>query len=326
MQINGYISIDIKENLSQYMKTSICSIKINMKLGTGFFIKLPIPSKEKPMYGIMTNNHVLNSECIKPGNSFSVRTNIHQWNVILNENDFIFTSELLDVTFIQLTNSSFIESSVIYYLEPSFERYKEEDKIFIFQYPKGNLSSAEGNIRSLSGFNYFHSASTEGGSSGSPLLNYETKVIGIHKAGIEQEKKNIATDINIIYYALRTLYNKKYINKIEKARAPARELSEDEISELKKRGLKETKYPNIYKCPYLKNSSQILFFYRTNHAWYFTTQNKNEFNYKKFKIYHWNLINAYEPLEKAISHSDVKLEHHHKLIMMWLKLSELKYM
>jgi len=315
------------------MKTSICFIEINDGGGTGFFIKFPIPSKEKPMYGLMTNNHVLNSDSVKPGNSFSIRLNGIKKEIILNEHDFIFTSELIDVTFIQL-NDDFIKDMKLknphfQFLDPYFDDCKKEDEIYIFQYPNGELSSSKGEIQSISGFNYFHTASTEGGSSGSPLLNNDMDVIGIHKAGIRKKRINIGTNINIIFYAIRTLYNKSYINDINKAREPTRELSEDETKTLKNYRLQKTQIPNMYKCSY-DNSSLVLLFYRTNHSWYYTTKNKKEIekriNLSNIKLHAWNLINIYEPIEEIIRLSNEKLEHHHEQIIMWLKCSELMFM
>jgi ankyrin repeat protein len=330
----AYYPIVVKARLTYVMKASICIIKIKNSSGTGFFVKLPIPSKERPICGLMTNNHVLNSKNIQPGKSFSIRINKFKKEIVLTENDFIFTSDFIDITFIQLDNA-YIEDIIlnnpgITMLTPYFDNFNKKDQIYIFQYPKGKLSYAEGKIQSISGFNYFHTASTEGGSSGSPLLNKDMSVIGVHKAGIEEESKNIATNINVIIYAIGTLYNKRYINSLNKAKEPTRKLSEDEIKVLKKHDLKETKFPNLYKCPYTEKPSLIVLFYRTNHAWYYTTKNKKEFknetDINRIKIYHWNLINVYEPLEKIISRSEEKLEHHHELIIMWLKLSDLMYM
>jgi len=334
------------------MKGSICFIKKNnIGLGTGVFIKLPIPSKEKPMYGLMTNNHVLDSDSIKPGYSFSIILNILKKEIIINKSNFIFTSKFIDVTFIQLSNEVIndIKTNNPYFqfLDPNLDNCYEEEEIYVFQYTNGELSSAKGKIQSISGFNYFHSVSTDRGSSGSPLLNYDMKIVGIHKAGIEKKEKNVATKFSVIYYAISILYNKSYINSIDKAREPTRKLSEDETKELKEHGLIETKLPNLYKCPYEKNSSLILLFYRTNHAWYYTAVKKNKINYENIKIYHWNLINAYEPIisyeidykniennkfskfnliKETIGYPEKIPEHRHKLIIMWLKLSELMYM
>jgi hypothetical protein len=330
MNIDGYLSLTSKDKLSQLMKTSIGFITFNNTGGTGIFVKLPIPSKEKPLYGLLTNNHVLDADCLKPGNSFTIGVNNIKLDVVLNENDFIFTSKLIDVTFIQLNNqfiNKYLIHSLIIFLDPCYDEVgKVDDTIYIFQYPKGILSFAEGRIQSISGFNYFHSASTEGGSSGSPLLNDQARIIGIHKSGLKVEQKNVATKFNVIDYAIRTLYHKRYIYDLEKARNPPRALSYEEKKQLKSHGLKETEFPNLYYCSFIKNTSLVLLFYRTNHAWYFTTRNKNNINYMEIKIYSWHLIHLYEPIENILKQSEEKLEHRHELLIMWLKLSELKYM
>ena len=203
---------------------------------------------------------------------------------------------------------------------------KKKKSIF-FQYPKTILSFASGIIESSSGFNYFHNASTNSGSSGAPLINNNIKVIGVHKMGIISEKNNVATNLNIVKYAISTLFNKDYINDIKKARESTRKLSDDEIEELKKHGLKETSLSNMYKCPYFSSSS-VMLFYRTNHGWYFTKKEKNKTNYvlKEIKLYNWTLINIYKKIEEIINEFGKELEHRHELIISWLKISELMYM
>jgi len=116
------------------METSICLIEINIPIGTGFFVKLNIPSKEKPMYGLMTNNHVLDSESIKPGKSFFINFNNKFKKKINIKNDFIFTSEFIDVTFIQLNNEiindikSFNPS--LQFFEPNINECTKKEDIY----------------------------------------------------------------------------------------------------------------------------------------------------------------------------------------------------
>ena len=241
---DGYIPTVIKEVLTYSRKYSTCFIEINNGGGSGFFVELPIPSEENPMSGLMTNNHVLDSKCIQPGNTISIRLNEYKKEFVLNEKDFIFTSELIDVTFIQLSNEiidDIILNCPIHFLYPRFDNHKKGNLIYILQYPNKEFSYAKGRIQSITGFNYFHTASTERGSSGSPLLDREMGIIGIHKAGSESKKLNIATNINVIIYAIRLLYNKRYINDLNKAREPTKVLSEDETKLLKKKWFKTSK-------------------------------------------------------------------------------------
>jgi len=73
-----------------------------------------------------------------------------------------------------------------------------DETIYIIQYPKGKLSVSYGildNIYEDKKFNFNHKCSTEGGSSGSPILNINNKLIGIHKEGYNN-KKNKGTFLN----------------------------------------------------------------------------------------------------------------------------------
>jgi len=336
LNLKRYISIKVYNELLNISKKSVCLIKTKIKGGTGFLIKLSISSMEKTIYGLITNNHVINSNFIKNNKSFSIYLNHYpknsdlidfsHYDISLDENQFIFTSELIDITFIQLPDE-YSKNPDFVFLDPYNDNCDENELIYVFQYPKAIFSFATGNIDSSSGFNYFHDASTNDGSSGAPLINENLKVIGVHKAGLTSERKNIATNINIVNYAINTLYYKDYINDIKKARERTRELSDNEINELEKHGLKETSLPNMYKCPY-SSSSLIMLFYRTNHGWYFTIKNKKDIisTLDKIKLYKWTLININKTIEEIIGECDEKLEHRHKLIISWLKISELMYM
>jgi len=356
---NGYMTIMAKDKLIEITKKAISLVILEDKTcGTGFFIKLPIPTNEKPMYGIMTNNHVINSEYIKSYASFKIKINNESYIIDFNESNFIFTSELIDITFIQL-NVDFIKHYDFIFLEPCYDEPNKNEMIYIFQYPKAKLSFASGYIEDHFGFNYFHNTSTNRGSSGSPLLNKFMKVVGVHKIGISTDNGdiNLATDFTTIDYAIRTLYNKSYINEIIKAKEPTRSLTKHEDSLFKKYGLEKTPLLNMYYCPYIEYPSSVLLFYRTNHAWYFTRREKSNICYHldNVKTYNWTLINTDESFTKALENKfskdesftktlenkfnkdesftktlenkySKKLEHHHELLITWLKLSELMYM
>ena len=58
--------------------------------------------------------------------------------------------------------------------------------IYIIQYPEGELSVSYGILNKIyedKKYNFNHKCSTRGGSSGSPILYKNNKLIGIHKEG-----------------------------------------------------------------------------------------------------------------------------------------------
>jgi len=322
----------------------------------------------------MTNNHVIDSNFIENNEYFKIYLNQlpekleedskNSYKISIDKNNFIFTSELMDVTFIELSDRDIQNPNFTFFdLDNDFNDGNKQ--IFVFQYPKGKLSFSTGNIISSSCFNCHHTASTNGGSSGSPLLNEKMKVIGIHKGCFltpNDEVLNIGTKFSYIQNAIDILFNKRYINDITKARKPARKLSDDEEKELENHGLnkmKEKELCNVYECSYFSaNCHAVMFYYRTNHGWYFTLKYYNnikiikesDLSLKTFKTFSWIFINPYKKYEEIINEfktlifeeffneEDKKhnskgvlefrdhLDHRHELIISWLKASELMYM
>ena len=91
----------------------------------------------------------------------------------------------------------------------SIKNLKHTD-IFILQYPKGNeLSFSLGQITIIDDELIKHSASTDGGSSGSPIISRQNiyNVIGVHYGG--NEKGNRAHTISIILKDIKDKYKYK---------------------------------------------------------------------------------------------------------------------
>lgn len=319
----------------------------------------------------MTNNHVINSNFIENNEYFKINLNLLpeeleedskiSYKIPLDKNKFVFTSELIDVTFIELSEKD-IKNPDFTFFDPDNDFNDESEQIYVFQYPEGELSFSTGYIISSSCFNFCHTASTKCGSSGSPLLNKKMKVIGIHRGNYrtpDDEILNIGTKFSYVQNAINILFNKSYINDITKARKTARKLSDDEEKELENHGLnkmEEKELCNVYKCPYFsENYLGIMFYYRTNHGWYFTLRDDKNIKNKKenslyFRTYSWIFINPYKKYEEIINEfkklifeeffneEDKKhnmnrvlefynhLDHRHELIISWLKASELMYM
>jgi hypothetical protein len=228
----------------------ICLIENDEGSGSGFFIEIPIPLKKKPIRGLMTNNHVLNENYLKEGKSFNISiSNGSKHTIEINGNDFIFTSELIDITFIEL-NEENIKKINPHFLKPNNENgnikdANTSDSILIIQYPQKKLSFARGNIRKRRSFDYYHEVSTNEGSSGSPLLNKNNYVVGIHKSSIitdqydidSKDNVNVAVKISEVIYAIRMLYNNESFYEIKIARKSPRKLTEMEIKELEEYGI-----------------------------------------------------------------------------------------
>ena len=84
--------------------------------------------------------------------------------------------------------------------------------IYIVQYPGGNdLSYSEGKIKEINNYEIIYDASTQSGSSGSPILIKDTtEIIGIHKQGNNFKIENYGT---LIYSFIQILNYKKLIYK-----------------------------------------------------------------------------------------------------------------
>jgi len=100
------------------------------------------------------------------------------------------------------------------------------EKIYIVQFPFGkNMSHSKGKIININKYEFIHKASTEPGSSGSPVfLEQSTKVIGIHKQSDINKNNNFGDFIFPIINKLKFIYNnKKDENKKQKEKEKPKE-------------------------------------------------------------------------------------------------------
>ena len=223
--IKGHGSPVTKKELTELFEKdkAMCKISyetLDKKQGkaSGFFCELDnFPIK----YALFTNNHVLNESSIEIDKniyfeylekSSSNLYNIKEKKLKITENRRVFTNKELDYTCIELLESDgisdFFEIDGIFdffEIEPDLFKYGDKflvnNDIFVLQYPNFNtdLSFSYGKILSIENNEIIHSSSTEGGSSGSPIIRRckDNYVIGLHSGGIQNIKKeykyNIAT-------------------------------------------------------------------------------------------------------------------------------------
>ena len=199
---------DLEKSMCKIFFQKIENKKINEGSATGFFCELyNFPIK----YALFTSNHVLDEKNTKLGNIINIeyfkKNKIVQKKIKINEKRKVFTNKELDYTCIQLFESD--EIKYFFKIDPIlFSEEKnclENSEIFILQYPLGNeLSFSYGKILSLEDEKIIHSASTEQGSSGSPIIRRckDNYLIGLHCGGIIEnnnygiEFKSILNDIN----------------------------------------------------------------------------------------------------------------------------------
>jgi ankyrin repeat protein len=342
------------------IERSICLFKVGEDYATGSFIEIPIPSSEDPMRGLITNNHVINENKLKSGESFEIYKS-SEYNkpiqIKINDKSFVFTSELIDITFIELSDKTINEFNP-YFLNISNIDVREDESINILQFPNKELSLANGKIEEIYSFNLYHNASTYFGSSGSPLLNGNYEVVGIHKSSLKDKKMNVAVKFSEIEYAIRTLYDNIDVYGIRKARESAKLLSETEMKILNEYGLKlklssddikelkeeidqlnisenektmqlnelEIVQKSLFYCTF----SEKLLLYRTNYVWYITYLSKEEnnfiskFNLDNLKLLDWYpLISNSKELDSSI---ESEIEGREFILITWLKLTELMYL
>ena len=172
-------------NLVQVCK-SICKIKYSNRCGTGFFIKLYLDDKE--LYCLMTNHHIVTGENIESKDIIDIYFNLEkEWKKIKLDSDkrFIIYDIDIDITIIGIIPEDNIKKK--FFLLPNLNNINYANKnIYIPQFPQGkNLSYSEGKITNVNDSMLTYDASTNKGSSGSPIfLKETTEVIGIHRKWI----------------------------------------------------------------------------------------------------------------------------------------------
>ena len=146
-------------------------------------------------YCLFTNNHVLNKSNIEIGNNINFEYYNGDKKIEIAKNRKVYTNEELDYTCIEIFESDGIIN--FFKLDPLIfkddKKYLENSDIFILQYPNSNeLSFSNGKIKSLKDNKIIHNASTDHGSSGSPLIrrSKDNYIIGLHFGGIKKNEKN----------------------------------------------------------------------------------------------------------------------------------------
>ena len=221
MECEDIIKDEIKldnpiDPIDKTMKVAKGTVKIELSndkgLASGFFLQLK--RNNKNFYCLMTNAHVVNEDMIKNKEKIKIKYDIEEkeLNLELNEEERIINCLKdfgYDISIIEIIPKDEIKDKT-YFLEPNTDDYNNfiEKEIQIIQFPEGNrLSLSKGKITGKLKTHddmFFHEASTEYGSSGSPIvLKNDDRVLGIHKGAIEGKEKNIGIFIGDIVESLK---------------------------------------------------------------------------------------------------------------------------
>ena len=259
------------EEMQRWAKAS-CKIILGPCIwGSGFFVVFRI-HENQDLCGVMTNNHVLDESTLEVEKNVQLRLhNDETITVQLRRVGIRFTCPLLDVTFIELKEAD-VQTTVhhgVQFLKlcSSHQCTRPGTEIAIMQYPQNHsaLAFAQGKVYSLWGTCILHDVSTHYGSSGSGIVSMRSgEVVAIHCARRPDMKVNVGIRAPLTIQAIARVINVNIAH-----HKPAKDLSHRELQELKLLGLHPTKNKFLFISP----SSLFvtpLWFYRTNHAWYWT--------------------------------------------------------
>ena len=203
--------------IDKTMKVAKGTVKIELSndkgVASGFFLQLK--RNNKNFYCLMTNAHVVTEDMIKNKEKIKIKYDIEEkeLNLELNEEERIIINCYegfgYDISIIEIIPKDEIKDKT-YFLEPNTADCDDfiEKEIQIIQFPDGKrLSLSKQKItgkHKTYDYMFFHEASTEKGSSGSPIvLKNDDRVLGIHKGAIEGKEKNIGIFIGDIVESLK---------------------------------------------------------------------------------------------------------------------------
>ena len=227
------ISYETTKTIIDQMEQNICKIKIGSIQGTGFFCEIPFPDKNNMFPVFITNNHIINEKILYAENAvIEIEIKYDGIKKLNLNNRYKYTNKEYDITIIEIKNTDDIISFLqlddtiinnIIKNENKNELYINKT-LYIIQYPNGKLSVSYGTLETILNekkYYFYHKCSTKGGSSGSPILNLDNKIIGIHRQGFNNNNNdnNKGTflnfpikefiELNYPDYNLR-LFNNKY--------------------------------------------------------------------------------------------------------------------
>ena len=134
------------------MKKNICKIKIGQKQGTGFFCKIPFPSKYYMKPVLITSSYLINEEILNNEEEIIIKIEEDIDIKTINlKNRMKYINKLYNIAIIELID----DYNITNYLELDERIINNKDidnkneNIYIIQYPEGKLSVSYGIINNI---------------------------------------------------------------------------------------------------------------------------------------------------------------------------------
>lgn len=276
------------EEIQRWAKASCKIILGPCTWGSGFFVVFRI-HENQALYGVMTNNHVLDESRLE--NEQNVQLRLHNDETItvpLRGVGIRFTCPLLDVSFIELKEADVLTMGHhgVKFLKlcSSHQCTCPGTAIAVMQYLQNHskLAFAQSNVNSLWGTCILHGVSTNCGSSGLGIVSMRSgEVVAIHCARRPGMKVNVGVRAPVAIQAIEKVINVNIAH-----HKPAKDLNHRELQELQMLGLHPTKNKFLFISP---SSVYVtpLWFYRTNHAWYWTPTRPDSYDIIELRRCNW---------------------------------------
>ena len=208
--IDGHLYSMSLQTMKFFCRQMECSIfkilKKNNISGTGFICKINSKDNLKKTPVIITCSHVLNENDLALGKEIHlIFNNIKHVKIIINKLRKIYVNNDYDISIIEIKNNDDINENNLLELDENiynqniYNIYRGK-QIYILHIPKGNeINYSTEKIRNIniSKGELEHFCSTDGGSSGAPIFNFETrKVMGMHQGYNATKKVNLGITLN----------------------------------------------------------------------------------------------------------------------------------